>query len=778
MRPSVRWFLAALAGACIWCLPRVAAALVLQAPAGGAWVTLPDGRVICNGPAGWSVDNARRRIRAHATAGLIGRAVDASLAPSLAACGTSAAEKTTLIATGPLPAIDPQSVMLSVDAGRLELQGEELDGVRIEWTAGDVTGSETCLKVTQDKGRSVCALPVGKDLPADSSRALFRWAPPGGRTGDGVVTHDRLGNALSSDQTRVPVARVLITHVFSQTRTVDISRGSGNVALAHPESVGSVACGSARCDLSKSGIVVSEVPANAASLTLRIRLLPRVFLVRGEALENTPTETLSIVRCPLSVASGPPLRNADDTHVLLRLDPMCGRDADQLTWTANGAPAAVMRAETLDDGTYVLLRVGQVVGDPLTIVASRPEERSVLAVTSERTWEAPPVRTSLLLPGFGEIEFIPKNRDALLSVTALPGSGRLVPVSIPGAYLATTSDGVFRIRGVYSSGGYTALRLAYRLDSVPREFRETDFARLVDPVQRPIREANIPAPIGGSSLTKEPIVELQCAFGPGQLRTIEPGSAPHIPFAQRDSCRVIIYRERIPEESGEQRLDLDVRVTTAGDMDRGEAALSPHLVLRHGPGREVIWIRGVMQQFDRISVRVSHVIDESQYLSSRAARSSLPSSQWAVVVEDARFRFYATAAIPASLYRFSRDPQNLGTGPLALNFGVLSRLTWLNREGKEGLVGVETGVMGMGLATELDRQLAIVAGLGISIPLGNANQPTQAAVGVHAWAAYSIGTRLRELKTLDGQSAGTIELNPWAFIFGPSITIGSVGTFL
>jgi hypothetical protein len=192
----------------------------------------------------------------------------------------------------------------------------------------------------------------------------------------------------------------------------------------------------------------------------------------------------------------------------------------------------------------------------------------------------------------------------------------------------------------------------------------------------------------------------------------------------------------------------------------------------------VIWIRGVKQQFDRISVRISHVIDESQYLSTRAARSSLPSSQWAVVVGDARFRFYATAAIPASLYRFSRDPQNLGTGPLALNFGVLSRLTWLNREGKEGLVGIETGVMGMGLATALDRQLAIVAGLGISIPLGNANQPTQAAIGIHAWAAYSVGTRVGELKNSAGQSAGTIELNPWAFIFGPSITIGSIGTFL
>jgi hypothetical protein len=86
--------------------------------------------------------------------------------------------------------------------------------------------------------------------------------------------------------------------------------------------------------------------------------------------------------------------------------------------------------------------------------------------------------------------------------------------------------------------------------------------------------------------------------------------------------------------------------------------------------------------------------------------------------------------------------------------------------------------MGMGLASELDRQLAIVAGFGISIPLGNANQPTQAAINVHAWAAYSIGARHGQLRDAAGLPTGIIELNPWAFIFGPSITIGSVGTFL
>jgi hypothetical protein len=77
------------------------------------------------------------------------------------------------------------------------------------------------------------------------------------------------------------------------------------------------------------------------------------------------------------------------------------------------------------------------------------------------------------------------------------------------------------------------------------------------------------------------------------------------------------------------------------------------------------------------------------------------------------------------------------------------------------------------------RQLAIVGGLGVSVPLGNVSQPTQAAVNIHAWVSYTVGRRTADLKDSAGVPTGeTITLNPWAFVFGPSITIGNVGTFL
>ncbi len=166
---------------------------------------------------------------------------------------------------------------------------------------------------------------------------------------------------------------------------------------------------------------------------------------------------------------------------------------------------------------------------------------------------------------------------------------------------------------------------------------------------------------------------------------------------------------------------------------------------------EVVWITGAKQQFDRINVRVHHVVEEARYLMGNEYR--LPIGQWTIVTEDARLKFYATATIPSGLFRFSNDPQDLGSGALALNFGVLARLTLLSDDGKESLVGLETGMMGMGLASEKARELAIVSGIGVGVPLGNVNQPTQASLNIHAWISYSLGKREGLLVDGDGDTA-------------------------
>ena len=105
---------------------------------------------------------------------------------------------------------------------------------------------------------------------------------------------------------------------------------------------------------------------------------------------------------------------------------------------------------------------------------------------------------------------------------------------------------------------------------------------------------------------------------------------------------------------------------------------------------------------------------------------------------------------------------------------MLSRLTTLNRQGREGLFGLELGVMGLGLApqrsnVEFPLTLAVVSGIGFRVPLGQG-----AAIGIQAWVAYEFRDGPIEILNQDGsrteQSAG-----PWSFIFGPSISFGNVG---
>ena len=759
--PCGRMLLRLLVLTAVCCWSASAQAWVLQLPRGGDFAKLPEGKVLCGPvPDEWVMDAPRRRIKPKPDVA-IGQSLAIVLAQNAEACNTAAVQEATLIVTGEHPQIEPTSVIVAIDVGRLELRGVNLEGVRVGFSAGDQSGDDLCVGVDRDREREVCALNIDRGLPADPRRIELHWAPRGGRVGPDVVTYDKRGDALSAEQTRLPIARLLISRMFPDVRMIDVTHGAGKLQLVHPEAVAGSDCGSTRCSTNEEGLVIESLPAAAPRLAVRFQLLPHVFFSRGDVLDNVIGDTLTVLRCPASIVSGEPLRNIDELNVLIKLDPACVGDVQRLHFTANSDPSEVIRVESLDSGVYVLLWIGRVSSERLTVVVSR-EDGSVLAVASEKTAGTPPLMATLSLPGFGEVQFIPRNRPALVNVSHIAGKGQLVPVSVPGAYVVTRSEDGYMVRGVYASGGFAALRFAYRVEGLPEPFADTDFGQIVDPVQRPIREASIPAPIGAKSVTDHAIIELICRDKDEKLTVIVPGTPVHIPFRQRDSCRLLLHRERIPPESGEQRLDVEISVTTVGGVDRSEARLTEHFVLRHSKDMDLVWIRGAKDQFDRINVRITHIIDETLFDRDSRRRLELPSSQWTVVTENADFKFYATAAIPSSLYRFGFDGAK-GSGSLALNLGLLARLTWLDTDGKEGLLAIEGGMMGMGLADRLQRQLAIVGGFGLAIPLGNANQPTQAAVNIHIWLSYAVGEK---------------DFSPWAIVFGPSITVGSIGALL
>lgn len=749
----------------------------LQAPAGGAAITIPNGRVACGAPQGtWTLEG-NTAVRPPGIA-LPGEQATVRVAPSPAECPTKA-EVLNLQTLAAFPEIDPSSVMWSLAASRLEFSGKNLSGLRIRWETTDGHKTDLCVPALGDPtttGANAverCAVSIG---PADveSVRERFTWVPQGGYFGPDYLVYNAQGVLVPPEGRELNPQRVIVDQLLERGDSVDVSRGKGRIKLLFTDAIENVDCEGAQCELELGHILVRAVPAATKRIVVRMKLRSRVWVLNGEKVQDTATASFEVVRCDMTIVSGSTFRDVDNVRLLARLPSTCGVEADRLRWTINDMDAAVEKVSLEGGSVYVLLLVNRVLDNRAVVVAARPQDQGVLAFSATPAVPLEAVHTSLILAGFGEIDFIPKNRAVHVTTSAVAG-GRWVPIDVPGAYTVEHDADGASVRGVYMSSGYTSLRLGFRIDGIPSAFRDVNFITLTDPIQRPIREANLPISLGSSGLKDNPVVEVACAVQEGVIRRIEPGTTQHIPFGQRNSCRLLIHRSRIPKDAGEQLLELEVSVTTVGDADRPEARLSERLLLRHSKDTEVVWLKGSKQQFDRINVRVHHVVEEARYLLGNEYR--LPVGQWTIVTEDARLKFYATATIPSGLFRFSSDPQDLGNGALALNFGVLARLALLTEDGKESLVGLETGMMGMGLASEKVRELAVVTGLGVGVPLGNVNQPTQASLNIHAWVSYSFGKREGQLVNADGTTS-TIELSPWAFIFGPSITIGSLAAFL
>jgi hypothetical protein len=660
-------------------------------------------------------------------------------------------------AAPPVPAaVDPASVILYLDEGRLELEGDDLRNLRFRWETAKGSGTDLCALPKPVGKRDRCSFTVPRDLPPD---ARLGWAPP-------APAAPAAAPAGAGGFQPLHPARIVIDRVLpAATTALDLTDGHGRLPLAHPQAIASADCAQARCEVTDDAIQVIALAGTATTLTVHAHLAPHYFVARGDAFESTFTQSVAVLHCPASIVSDTPLRRADATSVLVRMDARCAGDVRALHWSANGYPATVVRASKDGDAVLALISVGDVEDPTLTVTASRPEpDGSVIAVAHAATRPAPLPRATLELPGHGAIDFVPTNREALVHVAPVGGKGHLVLLPTEGAYTVAQGPDGTRVRGEPGIGGYVALRFGYRIEGLPAPFAGTDLAVLTDSLQRPMREANVPAPIGPSALGPDPLVELDCTDDRGAVQRITPGKRTSIPFSRRDGCRVVIHRERFKPEDGTQDLTLDIDVTKVDDSPRSDAHVSERMVLRPAPEPRIVWIKGVKGQFDRVVVRIAHVADDVRYVGSSETRTSLPAVQWILVVGQGHLRFYATAAIPTGLFHITAP-----SGVLTLNFGALSRLTWLDREGHEGLFGLELGAMGVGLATttgyNFPPTLAVIAGVGVSIPIGNRGEPTQASVNLHAWGAYE----LRD----DYMGA-----SHWSLLFGPSITIGNIGTNL
>ncbi len=759
-----------------------ARAETIEAPVGGRPIALGDARVACVANAGgWRAEPGGHAVRPPTSDAAIGATAELRVAPTAADC-PRATSSVKLVATATWPNFDLSSFTLAIDEGRLEAQGSRLHGVVVTWPSDTGRASDSCRDLKVDGGVETCAWGVPKTLSVDPTASALRWLPAGSQVGPDVSLYDAEGRAAAPDGFAIVPSRVEVMDILPADASVDVSSGVGRAPLSHPEAVAGVDCGTARCSADAGVLVMQAPPAAATSVDVKFRLAPHVTYTRRSPPETQPVIKVAIVRCPMGVVSGPALRGLDTARVVVRIEGACAHDLASLRFFVGGRATDMTTSESAKDAAFAVLNLGSIDTPTVSITAVRGEgEGAVVAVARIETRPPPVVRTVLEIAGFPPIDFIPNNRPATVLFPRVP-DGELALLSIDDVYEAKRDGAITTVQGDMNAVGLVALRFGYRAPNLPAPLDKVDLGILTDSLQRSIKEANVPAPLALAAFTPAPLVDVVCSkTAHEEVRPI-PGIPAHLPYEMRDGCRVVFHRERLLPEYGTQRIQFEIEVDKLDGSSRPEGKVTQTLIMRAGNEPRVAWIKGVSAPYDRVVVRISHQADEQHYLGASDIVTGAPALQWSMVFGTGRVRLYATTAIPTGLYRFGNST---GSGVLSLSLAVITRLTWLDTDGHEGLLGLEGGIMAFGF-TNADSQslteVGVIAGVGLSIPIAGAGSATQASINLHAWFEQRVTTPAAAGTETTTEANGSTMTTPLpkssaqGFIVGPSISFGNIGT--
>lgn len=746
-----------------------ALAEVFHAPVGGRAFAFGQNRVLCGpAPAGWTAEQGGRAVKPPSSRAVIGRVVDAAIATSAAECARSPID-VRLVATGPVPIMDRSSVVWFVDEGRLEADGSALGGSIVSWSAPGGPEADTCSAQPTSETGAVkapgidhCIWSIAKTLPTDPASSPLHLWPQGALGASDSILHDVDGRRVPASSLAISPKKIVVSSFLPSSAAVDVSLGVGVLPLLHPEALASVECRGATCRTENGQLHVQAPPEGIGQIEARFNVVPGITTPKPGPVVTK----IAILRCPMEPVSGAVMRGIQSARAIVKLGAACAKDADALHFFLGARPLDVAQKITTPDGTFVVLAIGRVDSNVIPVTAVRAgAESAVVAATRIETRPSPTPRSVLEIPGFPGLDFVPYNRFAVVHFPRVD-EGELVLLPVEGVYSAEKKDGVTQVRGDRNAAGLATFQFAFRATQLPKPLSEVDLALYSDPIQRTVKEANEPAPYDATAKTKEPLAELICNDEDGKAMVIVPGVQTRLAFNDRDGCRLVIHRERLAPEFGAQKLRIEVEVRQVDNALRPDGSLNERVVLRRGAEPKVSWIKGVQQPYDHVTVRLTHEGDETFYLGGESILKNAPALQWSLVFGTGRVRIYATSAIPTGLYRFGGKN---GSGAMALNFGVISRFTWVNKDGKEGLLAAEAGVMAFGLTGDASTtggtltQVGGVFGLGLAIPIANASQATQASINLHGWFEQRL--------TGGGDSKGSAQ----AFIFGPSISIGNIG---
>jgi len=522
-----------------------------------------------------------------------------------------------------------------------------------------------------------------------------------------------------------------------------------------------VACDNAECRVTGKGILIFQIDPAASAVKLGYTLKPHYYRKVGSRLVGAENLSLRLERCSVRAPREVPLLAGADNHrYFVKLPRECTSvDAAQLHVETRPPTRAYVRAE-IDAGDPGV-RLLEVVFDRVPAGTDRVSlslfERAggLSRLGSARIPVASghaPAQIRFAVDGVGLIDHVPSNVPAALRF----GTGdpkwleRFTVEARPGFYGVAHSDSGWSILGEAGVTGNVPLRFAYR----PKEI--LPFIGSTEDVAPPlavfdtesvyaVRSVNIPLSLLSGAAPQKGFFEVICGV-PGHEKRIGIGQLARIPYEEREGCRIVFHRQRIPQSAGLQRLRVK-----AGDFNQ-------IITLSHGSGSLTVAVPvGERKEYARLTVAISHDMLGGHY--AEQSRQSLgEEARYRILLSDSWWRISATTAMPTGMFRFGEGAVE---GTIPLSAGALGRMTYIQKDGRDFPLGLETGLFGTNLSGQPD--FSMVAGLGLSIPVLNPDTSLQASFNIHAWLEYA-PTRLSR------------EDSPWAFLFGPSFTVGRLST--
>ncbi len=684
--------------------------------------------------------------------------------------GDCAAPETLAVSVVPDLPREPTQAWLFVDDARLELHGANLARAVVWWRVGATNWkSANCQELSSDGN---CGLAV----TAEESQAVLGGgtlevlrlppgspAAPGSQTPPELWEREQAQGPTAIEALKVAVQRLVISGPLVHATSVEAWREQNVLPLSDPGSVASVRCRTANCWLSedRSSLVVVPPPSGEA-VTVTAVLKEKVYLRQGENQYNSVSFSLPLARCQVRPLVPVVLGGTDDHRLSLALGERCPTDLAGLT-VETSPPSGAYLDTVSADGKLIWLLLGHVPprSDTLEIRLLRGATRTIIGTSRVAVrGDFTPTHIALVDPQLGEVPYIPTNRVVRLQWASTDGrlGTSVIPAPLPGYYSLQQKDGETLIRGESRTSGTVPLRFGY---VVPGSGTNEPLVTFDSQMRLPIKPVNVPVSLAPDDPRTKDLFTVICRGDKEVERVIAPGDMVSLPYSSRGSCRLKVDRRVLNASDGTQRIKVSVKIHSPTGTAR-DGSLSQVLVLsagNAGTAVDTLWLGSgeTLRPWDHMTLAIAHDDQPGHYFGGEEFSSGLPGRRYQMVFGDARLRLYGSATVPTGLYRITRGEDG---GLLQFSAGACIRLVMLDREGKEFPADFEFALLGTNLSGRAD--LSIVAGLGLTVPLLNPQEKTQAAIGIHAWVEYA-PTRSSDPR------------RPFALIFGPSISLGDFG---